>query len=104
MVSEDLLWGVGVKPQSRSTMRAATEGDIQTLQSIIHIMSPLASRYALLIFRIFGLGPRLLAFPLRPDSLGSSSSTSVFASKEGKSEITRSRIEKAGSLRVEMQK
>lgn len=104
MSLEVRLLGCEVKPQSRSTMRAATAGDTQTLQSMIHTMSPFASRYALLIFRIFGFGPRLVILPLRPDKFGSSSSTSIFASNDGKSDSRCSRIEMAGSLPVEMQK
>ncbi len=93
-----------VRPHRRSTIRAATGGDVQTLQSIIQTMSPLASRYARLMFRILGLGPRLVVRPSRPERLGSSSSTSILASKAGKSESRRSRIDRAGSLREEMQK
>ena len=93
-----------MKPQRRSTNRPATKGLIQTLQSIIHTISPFASRYALLIFRILGFGPRFVVLPLRPERFGSSSSTRIFASKEGKSWSRRSRIDVAGSLRDEMQK
>src|SRR5277367_2482252 len=46
-----------VSPQSLSTMRPHTPRPTQTLQSMIHTMSPTASRYPLLMFRIFGLGP-----------------------------------------------
>ena len=95
---------VGVKPQSRSTIRPATEGDIQTLQSIIHTMSPFASRYARLMFRILGLGPRLVVLPSRPDRLGSSSSTRILTSKVENSARRCSRIVKEGSLRDDMQK
>lgn len=94
----------GAKPQRRSTMRAATGGDTQTLQSMIHIMSPFASRYARLMFRILGFGPKFVVLPSRPERFGSSSSTSILASKAGKSESKRSRIGRAGSLREEMQK
>ncbi len=93
-----------VRPHRRSTIRAATGGDVQTLQSIIHTMSPFASRYARLMFRILGLGPRFVVRPSRPERFGSSSSTSIFASKAGKSKSRSSRIEMAGSLRDEMQK
>ncbi len=95
---------VGVKPHRRSTMRPATGGAIQTLQSTIHTTSPLASRYALLIFRILGFGPRLVALPLRPERFGSSFSTRIFASKSVKSDSRRSRIGRARSSREEMQK
>lgn len=93
-----------VRPHRRSTIRAATKGDVQTLQSIIHTMSPFTSRYARLMFRILGLGPRFVVRPSRPERFGSSSSTSILASKAGKSKSRRSRIEMAGSLREEMQK
>lgn len=103
-VADRILVAGGEKPQRRSTIRAATGGDIQTLQSIIHTISPLASRYARLMFLILGLGPRLVVLPLRPERFGSSSSTSIFASKAGKSVNSRSRVGRAGSLREEMQK
>ena len=93
-----------MKPQRRSTNRPATKGLTQTLQSIIHTISPFASRYALLIFLILGFGPRFVVWPLRPERLGSSSSTRILASKEGKSWSRRSRIGSAGSSRDEIQK
>ena len=93
-----------MKPQRRSTNRPAAKGLTQTLQSIIHNISPFASRYALLIFRILGFGPRFVVRPLRPERFGSSSSTKISASKEGKSWSRRSRIGVAGSLRDEIQK
>ena len=89
-----------VKPHSRSTIRPATSRPTQTLQSRIQMMSPLASRYARLMFLILGLGPRF-----RPsDRLGSSSSTSIRASKPGWSCRSCSRIGNEGSSRLETQK
>lgn len=95
---------LGVKPHSRSTIRPATPWLIQTLQSMIHITSPFASRYPLLMFLIFGFGPRLWISPSRPERLGSSSSTRIFASKVENSVSSRWRTGYAGSSRDAMQK
>lgn len=92
------------KPQRRSTMRPATPSPTHTLQSMIHIMSPFASRYPRLMFLILGFGPRLWIFPSRPERLGSASSTKIFASKFAKSSMRRSKIGNAGSPQDEMQK
>ena len=84
-------------PQSLSTILPATPFPTQTLQSMIQMRSPFASRYPLLMFLILGLGPRLLACPPRPLKFGSSSSTNTFTSNLGKSASRRCRMGYAGS-------
>ena len=44
-------------PSSKRTLRSRIPGGTQMLLSKIHTISPLASLYPLLRFRIFGLGP-----------------------------------------------
>jgi hypothetical protein len=70
---------------------------------MIHSISPFASRYPLLIFRILGLGPRLCSLPPYPEiGIFFFNENLRIEGREIREETFQDR--KAGSSRDEMQK